>query len=179
VFHGDRWARVFVNCLGENTEAGLVCLKALVTPLKAVSGTLFGFSAARRLEKILKESSIAAADNGTAEYPIRFICLLVEKKCFRHIDAVLQKIEERLDAQKGLLAVTVESAATIDSSFEENLKQQIMERTGAVGIKMKTVLKPDLLGGYRLRIGGFYVDASLKGQIEKMKIALAGGMSYG
>jgi F0F1-type ATP synthase delta subunit len=27
---------------------------------------------------------------------------------------------------------------------------------------------PELLGGYRLRIGGFYIDASLKGQVEKM-----------
>jgi ATP synthase F1 delta subunit len=177
VFHGNRWAAVFVNCLGENTEEGLVCLKALIKPLNAVSGTLFGFSAARRLEKTLRESGAAARDSSIAlEYSIRFVCLLVEKKCFRHIDVVLQNIEERLDVQKGVLAITVESALPVDSSLEEKLKQQIMEKTGAAEIKIKAVLNPDLLGGYRLRIGGFYIDASLKGQIEKMKIALAGGL---
>jgi F0F1-type ATP synthase delta subunit len=180
MFHGNRWAAVFVNCLAENTEAGFVCLKTLVKPLESVSETLFGFSAARRLEKTLRESATAdndPADNGLAlEYSIRFICLLVEKKCFRHIDMVLRNIEERLDAKKGILAVTVESATTIDVDFEEKLKQKIMEKTGATGIKMKAVLNPELIGGYRMQIGGFYVDASLKRQIEKMKIVLAGGM---
>jgi F-type H+-transporting ATPase subunit delta len=182
MFHGNRWASVFVNCLAENTEAGLVCLKALVESLSLVSKTLFGFSAARKLEKTLRESVVAAADSDPAEsrlaleYSIRFICLLVEKKYFKHIDVVLRNIEESIDAQKGVLAVTVESASPFDNNFEENLKQQIMERTAAAGIKMKVVLNPDLLGGYRLRIGSLLIDASLKGQIEKMKIALAGGM---
>jgi F-type H+-transporting ATPase subunit delta len=177
VFYGNRWAAVFVNCLGENVEAGLVCLKAMVEPLRAVSGTLFGFSAAKRLENTLRESVITVADNGMIlEYSIRFICLLVEKKCFGHIDVVMRNIEDCLDAQKGVLAVTIESASSIDSDFEEKFKQHIMEKTGAAGIKLKAVLNQGLLGGYRLRIGGFFVDASLKGQMEKMKIALAGGM---
>jgi F0F1-type ATP synthase delta subunit len=180
MFHGNRWAAVFVNCLAENTEEGLVCLKTLVKPLESVSETLFGYTAARRLERILRD--IITADNESAEsrlaleYSIRFICLLVEKRYFRHIDVVMRNIEERLDAKKGILAVTVESATTIDVDFEEKLKQKIMGKTGATGIKMKIVLNPDLIGGYRMRIGGFYVDASLKRQIEKMKVVLAGGM---
>jgi ATP synthase F1 delta subunit len=180
MFHANRWAAVFVNCLAENTETGLVCLKALVKPLEAVSETLFGFSSARRLEKTLRESVTANNDPAESrlalEYSIRFICLLVERKCFRHIDEVLRNIEERLDVKNGILAVTVESVNPIDSDFEERLKQKIMEKTGATGIKMKAVLNPDLIGGYRMRIGGFYVDASLKRQMEKMKIVLAGGM---
>jgi F0F1-type ATP synthase delta subunit len=31
---------------------------------------------------------------------------------------------------------------------------------------------PELLGGYRLRTGGYYVDASLKGQMNEMKTML-------
>jgi F-type H+-transporting ATPase subunit delta len=206
VFHGNRWAAAFVAALGENAGAGFDCLKAMSQPLKAVSGTLFGYSAARRLEAMLRDAvdvqneeknlprsfteeeekdiktpcdSVSFVVKNSSEYAIRFICLLVEKNRFRYIDMIIHKIEEYLDAQKGILAVTVESASPLDSIFMEKLTQRIMERLGAAEVKMDTVLVPDLLGGYRLRIGGFYIDASVKGQMEQMKVDLAEGIQYG
>jgi len=51
----------------------------------------------------------------------------------------------------------------------------IKEKTGASDVKMKTSVKPELLAGFLLRIGGFYIDASLKGQVESMKADLIEG----
>ncbi|GHV94455.1 hypothetical protein AGMMS50293_07750 [Spirochaetia bacterium] len=171
MFHGDRWVNAFINVLGENADAGLACLKALTPPVKTIPGELFGRSAAAKLEKLLRESvsAVPAAEIGKEmEYAIRFICMLVEKNFFRRIDSVLQKIENTLDEKKGILDITAETASPIDSGFEENLRRMIKERTGAAGIKMETRLVPELLGGYRLHIGGLCIDASLKGQLEKM-----------
>ena len=186
MFHGERWAAAFVDELGENAGAGLACLRALVPPVQAIPGALFGRSAARRLEKILRESIAAAGFPGSkegaaadpaalpaAEYAVRFISLLVEKNFFKHIDPLLRRIEKLLDEQKGILDVTAESAVPPDGAFEEALRRVIMQKTGAAGIRMQSRLAPELLGGYRLRIGGFYVDASLKGQIEQMAANLA------
>ncbi|MDR0444237.1 MAG: F0F1 ATP synthase subunit delta [Treponema sp.] len=172
MFHVDRWAGAFFAVLGENADAAFLCLKALAPPVKSVHGVLFGHSAAAELEKILRESAAATETTQAVEYAICFICLLVEKNCFRYIDLLLTKIEQTLDERKGILDVTVESAAPPDSGFEEGLTRMIKEKTGAAGIKIKTNIKPELLGGYVLRIGGFYVDASLKGQIEKMTAEL-------
>jgi F-type H+-transporting ATPase subunit delta len=196
VFHGKRWAGAFITSLGDNAGEGFVCLKALVKPLKGVSGVLFGYSAARRLEAILRDSCAsikgaafsintdtfngntnafnAATSGGDAalEYVIRFITLAVEKNQFRNIDLILRKIEEFLDAKNGILGVSVESASPMDDVFEKELRRRIIAQTGAADLKMKTVLVPDLLGGYRLRIGGYFIDASLKGQMEKMKADL-------
>jgi len=179
VFHGDRWAKVFVAELGENAESGLLYLKALVPPAKAVPWVLSGHCAARRLEKMMRESAMESTGNmePVAEFVIRFVALFVEKERFKHIDSVLEKIEGRIDAQKGVLAVTLESAAPLDGAFAsgihvEELRQHIAERTGATGVKMKTRVVPELLGGYRLKIGGFYVDASLRKQVEKMRADL-------
>jgi hypothetical protein len=188
VFHADRWAGVFETVLGENAEAALACLKAMVPPVKAVSGVLSGLSAARQLETILRESADAAfggntysttsgntsgnTSAGAIEYAIRFITLAVEKKQFKHIDMILSRIEERLDMRRGALTVTVESAVPVDGVFAEELRRQIMKRLGAGEVTMKIQLAPELLGGYRLRFGGFYIDASLKGQIGKMKADL-------
>jgi F-type H+-transporting ATPase subunit delta len=193
VFHGDRWAVTFINTLGDNAGEGFICLKALVKPLKGASDVLYGYSAARRLETMLRGSCVAvkgitfnintttlngntdafnvATSGGGAnalEYVIRFITLVVEKNQFRNIDLILHKIEESLDAKNGILSVTVESASPLDDVFEDTLRRRIIAQTGAADLKMKTVLVPALLGGYRLRIGGFYVDASLKGQMKKM-----------
>jgi F-type H+-transporting ATPase subunit delta len=170
MFHGNRWADVFVLVLGENAAEGFACLKAMVSPLKAVSGSLFGYSAARRIEALLREC--ADTSQIPAEYPIRFITLLVEKNQWRHIDEILQKIEERIDIQRGSLTVIAETMFPMDGAFEKELKENIIKRLGAADVNIKTHLVPELLGGYRLRIGGFFVDASLKGQIEEMKTAL-------
>jgi len=175
VFHRSRWARVFADGLGKNADAGLAYLKALVPPIQAIPDELSGRATALRLEKMLRESVAAAnlGDSGpAAEQVIRFISLLVEKNHFGNIDAIMEKIEEILDRRGGILTVTAETAAPMDSALEEELKRRIAQAAGASKVKMKTRQVASLLGGYRLQIGGFYIDASLKGQVEKMKTML-------
>jgi len=172
LFHRDRWAGAFIRVSGENAAAALACLKAMVQPLKSARGVIFGRDAAARVEKLLRECAGATDGDPAAECAIRFVTLLVEKKCFGYIDSVLQRIEQRMDEQMGILDVAVESAAPMDSAFEEEMRRLIIQRTGAAGVKMKARQVPELLGGYRLRIGGFCVDASLKGQLEQMKAEL-------
>jgi F-type H+-transporting ATPase subunit delta len=172
VFHGERWAVAFINTLGENAEAGLACLRAITPPVKEIRGALFGRNAAVKIEQMLREAAGNAA-GAAPEYAIRFITLLVEKKCFKYIDTILQKIEERLDERKGILNVIAESAVPLDGDVEEALRLEIKERTGAAEVKMRTCVSPELLGGYRLRIGSLRIDASLKGQLEQMAADLA------
>jgi len=177
MFHVTRWAAAFMAVSGENAESTFLCFKALSVPVKSVHGVFTGHSASAELEKILRESAEASKEESSpaVEYAIRFICLLVEKNCFRYIDALLQKIEQKLDEQKGFLDLSLETASPIDSGFEKELEQMIKEKTGAVDVKMKTSVKPELLAGFLIRIGGFYIDASLKGQLEAMKADLIKG----
>ena len=179
MFHGNRWAAAFVNMTGAAPEA-LACLKALVPPVRAIPGALFGYSVSRRLGKLLLESAdIAGFSGASINYAIRFITLLVEKNQFRHIDSIMVKIEELFDRHNGVLAVIAESASEPDSAFKEELERQIKDISGAAKVTVKTRLVPELLGGYRLRFGGFYVDASLKGQAERMKADLAAALEIG
>jgi F-type H+-transporting ATPase subunit delta len=181
MFHSDRWAAAFLAVSGENAEGVFLCLKALSVPVKSVHGVFMGHGAAAELEKILRESAETskAETSPAVEYAIRFICLLVEKNCFRYINVLLQRIEQELDKQRGFLDFSLETAYPIDSGFEKELEQMIKEKTGASDVKMKTSVKPELLAGFLLRIGGFYVDASLKGQLEAMKADLTKGGGNG
>ena len=173
-FVGSRWARIyaraFVETLGGNAEAGLVCIKAIVPPITAISCTLFGYSDSRRLEKMLRESiaSSGGSSDSALEYTIRFIVLLVEKNRFKEIDSIIHNIKTYIDKRNGVLTVTVESASVVDSVFSEELRRFLLEKTGVAQVVIEHSLKPGLLGGYRLWMGGYYIDASLKGQMEQM-----------
>jgi len=172
VFHAERWATAFLTVSGADANEAYLCLKALSTQIKTVHGVFFGHNASAKLEKVLRESAASIPKTQAIEYVIRFLCLLVEKKTFGHVALVLQKIEQALNEQSGILDVTVETAAPVDSAFEQEMARMIKEKTGAADIKLKTRLRPELLGGYLLRIGSHYVDASLKGQLENMAAAI-------
>jgi ATP synthase F1 delta subunit len=175
MFRQERWTGAFFAVSGDNADAVFLSLKTLAAPLKSVRGIFSGYNAAIKIEKLIRESVGIAEDYGpdsALEFAIRFICLLVEKKGFKHIDLILKKIERTLNERKGILNVTVESAVAPDSGFEESLEQSIKLKTGAESVKVNTQVKPELLGGYLLRIGDFYVDASLRGQLENMRTEL-------
>ena len=172
MFRANRWAAAFVGLAGNDPEA-LSCLKALIPPVKAIPGALFGHASSRRLALLLQESAEAAGFAGqSAAYAIRFIALLVEKNLFGHIDSIMARVEELFDQQAGVLDVTAESASPMDDAFQDELRRKIADLGGAAKVNLKIKLVPELLGGYRLRFRGFYVDASVKGQMEKMKASL-------
>ena len=168
-FHADRWVEAFFTASGENAQSVYSCLKIIAPQIKTIHSFFSGHGVSVKIEEILRDSAAGIKDTSLAtEYAIRFICLLIEKNCFRHIDTLLPRIEHMLNELMGILDVTVESASPLDSGFEAELTRMIQEKTGSAGVKIKTVIKPELLGGYLIRIGSFYVDASLKRQMENM-----------
>jgi ATP synthase F1 delta subunit len=172
MFHAQRWAETFLGVSGKDANEAFLCLKALCAQIKKPSGVFFGHTASAELEKILRECAASKGNVGettpAVEYAIRFLCLLIEKNCFRYIDLLFQRIEQNLDAKNGILDIVVESAVSVDAGVEKEFERIIKEKTGAAGVKIKTRVRPELLGGYLLRIGSFYVDASLKGQLESI-----------
>jgi ATP synthase F1 delta subunit len=175
VFRRERWTGAFFAVSKENADEVFLSLKALAVPLKSVKGVFYGHSASLQIEKIIRESVNVTENEGAdfaLEYAIRFICLMVERNCFKYIDLLIKDIERILNERKGILNVSVEAASEQDSEFEETLAQSIKEKTGVAAVKVKTKINPELLGGYLLRIGDFYVDASFRGQLENMKAEL-------
>jgi F-type H+-transporting ATPase subunit delta len=165
-----------VGALGADAESGLGCLRAVVPPLKGVPRVLSGRFAAGHVEGILRESvresGASAGIEATVEFVIRFVAMLVERGRFARVDSVIAKIRERIDSMDGVLVATLESATPIGRDDVERFERDVAERVGAAKVRLDVLDAPELLGGYRLRIGGFYVDASLRKQIEKMRADL-------
>ena len=165
MFLGDRWADAFMAASGNHAEAGLLVLKALLPPLSRLGGRVSGSGDAGRLERMLRT---AAPPGEGAEYAIRFVTLLVRKGYFAQLGAAVAALEQRLDAKNGVCTVHAESAQPMDADLQEKIKAGLRKRTGAREVRLVSRLVPELLGGYRLRIGAELLDTSLKGQLEKM-----------
>ncbi|MDR2965113.1 MAG: F0F1 ATP synthase subunit delta [Treponema sp.] len=181
----NRWAKMFLAVFGdagsENAQETFLYLKALAVPVKSIKGVFFGSNASEKLEKVLRDSAAAnsaAADSAvqpdvSIEYAIRFLCLLIEKNSLKYIDLILSRIELLMNEKNDILDITIESAAPLDNDFTQELAQTIKEKTNAHDLNIKTCVRPELLGGYLLRTNGFYIDATLKGQTEKMLTELS------
>jgi F-type H+-transporting ATPase subunit delta len=171
-FHADRWVEAFFAVSGENAEPIFLYLKIIAPRIKSIHGVFFGHGSSVKFEEILMDSVSSAGIKDTslaaAEYAVRFVCLLIEKNCFRHIDILLSRIEQMLNERKGILDITVETAVPLAGGFEEEMARMIREKTGSAGVKLHTVIRPELIGGYLIRLGSFYIDASFKRQMENM-----------
>lgn len=172
-FHPERWAQAFINVCGEDAGAGLSALKALIACLDRLPAPVSGGYSALRLERMIRHSvAEAGQDSGASgaalETAVRFILLLVKRGFFSQGAKAVDAVESLLGRKKGILKVKVEAAFPPEPAFEADLKATLIRETAASGIEAETVIKPELLGGVRLIIGGEVWDASLRGRVQDL-----------
>ncbi|MFP3043328.1 ATP synthase F1 subunit delta [Treponema primitia] len=172
MFQGDRWADAFLAACrtsgGDCTVEALDALKAFIPPLSHLSSRISGVNDAIRLEKILRSALGSSGTGQGTEYALRFVVLLVRKGQTKYLNEALQAVEQRIDAKNGVVSVNVESIRPLDTDLQEKIKAGLKKRYGARDVRLAFQIVPELLGGYRLRIGTELIDSSLKGQIQKM-----------
>ena len=114
-------------------------------------------------------NSIDKVDDDFEEIIVRFFKLLVRKKRVRYINPVMTEVKNILNRRQGIITVCAEYAFPPQDGFESSLCELIKKQTGASGVELAGCVKPELIGGYRLRIGDKIIDASIRGQLRKMK----------
>jgi F-type H+-transporting ATPase subunit delta len=185
MFLAERWAEAFVYAAGafdggadiagpeesiKNAREGLAFLRAVFPLIREIPGEVAGSAAAFRLERMLRAAAAKSAVEKTPglEAALRLTVLLVKKDGLRFGDAVTGAIEQIIDRRRGLLEGVLESAAPPEENFLEDLKKVLIKKTGAREIRILPRIRPELLGGFRLRLGDEVLDASLRGQIRQM-----------
>jgi F-type H+-transporting ATPase subunit delta len=177
MFAPQRWAAAFINAMGGEAVEGFTALGILSAWIKELPGAVFGSHAAECLERFIAEGA-EKAGGGEAEILrrcSRFVCLLVKRNLFAHIDPVLREIEKMLNEQRGILPVIAESALPLDGELEALITGELKKRKGAGELRLEKRINPGLIGGLRLRIGDEVIDASLCGQLQRMADELASG----
>ena len=182
MFNSRSWTAAFINTLereGGEIEEGIETLRILASWASSLPGTVFGRSAAKKLESLLRGGTAKAGVSSPArEAAIRFLLLMVRKNTLRHVDSVIAEAKKLLDRKNGIVQVTIEYAGDVSSgklTGEDRIEKIIKERTGAVKVNITRQLNQELIGGYRLRMGDEIIDASVRSQLKKLETCLAAG----
>jgi F-type H+-transporting ATPase subunit delta len=170
MFSSQRWAAAFINSLGSEACEGLEALKSLAGLIKRIPGALFGSSSAEKLEALVLCSAVSPSP--ALRIAARFTALLVKKNQIRFLGRLIGEIETLLDRQKGILHISVESALPLEDEAEWHICEGIKKRTGAREIRLEKRINPELIGGFRLRLGDEIIDVSVRHQLRQMTACL-------
>ena len=169
MFTPQRWARAFINSMGNDAEEAFEFFRLLVSWTGKLPGAVAGTSsAAQALALIKKAGENAGIASESLEGASHFIFILIKKNCLRHSEEITSEIQKLLDAKKNILPVIFESAFP-SGGFENELAEAIKKNTGAGEIRFRNVVRPELIGGCRLRIGDRLIDASVLSQLKQME----------
>jgi ATP synthase F1 delta subunit len=119
-----------------------------------------------------KKDGISKIIEGGDEHFVRFLELLAE----RHRMPALFRIRRVFDGmwaeENKLLPVTITSAVELDEDIQEDIRKKIEDETGRT-VEFDAKIDPDLLGGLKLQVGNFVMDASVRSRLEKLRKQVA------
>ena len=109
-----------------------------------------------------------------SELTMKFIALLVRKGRADYLLGTATEFLRMLDNKRNILHARIQSAVTLT---EEEKKQLLanFERIRGKRIRAEWAIDPTLRGGFLARIGDELIDASLKHQLELLRVQFAQG----
>lgn len=190
----ERWALAYANSLDKKSaetavglralEEGLAFLSLLSATIKKVPGMISGRTTAAHIERLVRAGlahSVVPLEQRILETSLRFFTLIIERKRFASIDAILEAVKQLIDRRKGVLSVTLEYADEGSDSigvFAQRLTSRLQQRASVQEVRITLKKTPELLGGYRLLIGSVLLDASVKTMLAKLASTLSGGLQW-
>ncbi|MDR0556392.1 MAG: F0F1 ATP synthase subunit delta [Treponema sp.] len=167
-FSAERWAEAFIASCGDDADAAFEGLKAMAQAFNALK-RIEGTDDACQAEKIARSAmKKAGVDSMGVEIACRTLALLIRRGLFQRSHTLIEEIGKALDRKNGVLIATLETAAPFPASFRKNLEQSIKETAKAREIRLTERIAPELLGGYKLRIGTRVIDASVSSFLQNM-----------
>jgi F-type H+-transporting ATPase subunit delta len=105
-------------------------------------------------------------------YFLSFLLLLVDKQRIDLTAGICDRYRALLrDLNKAVLA-EVTSTVDLNDAQRQSIVEQVKGMTGAQSVELKTTLDPELIGGVVIKVGSQVIDASLRGQLRRIGLAL-------
>jgi F-type H+-transporting ATPase subunit delta len=103
-----------------------------------------------------------------------FLLLLVDRRRIMFLGGICQQYQALLRKLKGVVLAEVSSTVELSDAQKDQIKQQVKAMTGAVEVEIAARIDPELIGGVLIKAGSQVIDASLKGQLRRISLRLAG-----
>lgn len=104
----------------------------------------------------------------------RFLLLINEHHRMNLLNDIVTYLPYAWMEEKGVAIFEVRSAVPLEKEEVETLKEKLAELEAAP-VHLDLVIDPEILAGVRIRKGNVVYDASIKGQLNKIKEILSEG----
>lgn len=129
-----------------------------------------GIGSAERGE-VVAALAMAVGGDGDLE---RFLALAVENGKIEHLGAIASAYRELADGAVGIHRGVLESARPLPPGRLEAFAAGLGESLGGE-VVLESRVSPEIIGGFRLRLGREMADASVANGLQELGAALAGG----
>ncbi|MBI1308309.1 MAG: ATP synthase F1 subunit delta [Proteobacteria bacterium] len=154
-------------------------LPALTSPVSALAAALADATIAAALTNPRLEpsqrSKLATAMARAVAAPALLantLNLLASNNRLALLPDVLQAFQSLADAAAGLARVQLQTATAFTPEQLTTLKSLIKAQLKATSVEVEQSLQPGLIGGFRALYGGQVWDASVSGQLARLKTRL-------
>lgn len=103
-----------------------------------------------------------------------FLGLLLEKDRLQYLTQIDQDFRKLADERSGVLRGTIHSAVALGNDQLGAIRQSLETQTGKK-VELKVDIKPELIGGIQVEIGGKLFDGSLTTQLQRIEDTLKKG----
>lgn len=102
-----------------------------------------------------------------------FLLLLVDRKRIAFLSEIVKQFQSLLRVIDGVALAEITSAFQLSRAQEDSLRDRVKKLTGANAVELSIVVNSDLIGGVIIKVGSQVVDASIRGQLRRIKSSLA------
>jgi len=102
----------------------------------------------------------------------KLLLLLLENYRLQHLPAVLEALETEVNRRLGVATAKVTTAQPIEDQEATRLRE-VLGRMLDREVHLELAVDPDLIAGFRARVGSTLYDASLRGQLDRLTQRLA------
>ncbi len=172
------WAEALYNQAGERKtiESRVLALESVAAAMSiredaklSLTDRYFNDPGIPQSDKEITLASILDGDHQWAA----FTALLVRKKATPSIPAISSRYRAMLDSRDGTERIVLESARPLDTETRD----KILDAWSGIGKNSRVLatelVKPELLGGFRLSAGTIRYDASISGRLQRLRAEMA------
>jgi len=113
------------------------------------------------------ESSADSTDHSAiSKYALEF---LVRRNLLGKSGAILEKLEEIVDINEGIVRAIVTSKHDLTPAEISDIKKILKDRYKAKTVEVKETIDPRIIGGLKIQIGDEVIDMSLRKRLNKLE----------
>lgn len=110
---------------------------------------------------------------GANPYLTSFLMLLVDKRRIVFLKPICEQYLALLRDLTNTVLAEVTAARQLSEEQERRIEEDVKRRTGANAVELKVKIDPDIIGGVVIKVGSQIFDASLRGQLRRLRFDLS------